>query len=115
MVWGLTQKAVRRKASVSVPDLVHAIKTFPADWNENPRPFVYTAKLEDVLRKITLTRAKLESLQPACTQPREGRNEINDQYSYLRDKTSGTYLPHCPELLPVADSTVKVAVAVWCV
>jgi transposase len=69
----LTEKAVRRGAFVSVPDLVQAIATFLAAWNADPKPFVWTAKLEDILRKIERARTKLESVQPGCTQPRRRR------------------------------------------
>jgi len=72
----LTEKAVRRGAFFSVPDLVQAIEAFLAAWNENPRPFVWTAKLEDILKKIERARAKLESIQPGNTQPRRrGKGE----------------------------------------
>jgi hypothetical protein len=66
----LTQKAVRRGAFASVPDLVETIGEFLAAWNENPRPFVWTAKLEDILKKIERARAKLESIKPGSAQPR---------------------------------------------
>lgn len=66
----LTQKAVRRGVFLSVPDLVQAIDAFLEAWNENPKPFVWTAKLEDILKKIERARAKLESIQPGSTLPR---------------------------------------------
>src|SRR6266581_6445414 len=69
----LTEKAVRRGAFFSVPDLVRAIEEFLAAWNENPRPFVWTAKLEDILKKIERARAKLESRKPGSTEPRRRR------------------------------------------
>jgi transposase len=69
----LTEKAVRRGAFVSVPDLVQAIEAFLAAWNENPRPFVWTAQLEEILKKIERARAKLESIQPGSTHPRRRR------------------------------------------
>src|SRR6059036_1588529 len=69
----LTQKAVRRGAFFSVPDLIAAIEAFLAGWNENPRPFVWTAKLEEILKKIERAREKLESIQPGSTQPRRRR------------------------------------------
>jgi len=69
----LTEKAVRRGVFFSVPDLVQAIEAFLAAWNENPRPFVWTAKLEDILKKIERARAKLESIQPGSTQPQRRR------------------------------------------
>jgi transposase len=70
----LTEKAVRRAAFFSVPDLVQAIEAFLGAWNENPRLFVWTAKLEEILQKIERARAKLESIQPGSTQPRSRRN-----------------------------------------
>src|SRR5437016_5917863 len=69
----LTQKAVRRGAFFSVPDLIAAIESLLAGGNENPRPFVCTAKLEEILKKIERARAKLESMQPGSTQPRRRR------------------------------------------
>jgi transposase len=57
----LTDKAVRRGAFVSVPDLA---------WNLDPKPFAWTARVEDILRKLERARTKLEALKPGCTQPR---------------------------------------------
>lgn len=71
----LTEKAVRRGAFVSVPDLVQAIEAFLAAWNADPQPFVWTAKLEEILQKIDRARAKLESIQPGCTQPRRRQKQ----------------------------------------
>src|SRR3989442_1181131 len=47
----LTQKAVRRGAFVSVADLEEAIEQFLQAWNEQPRPFVWTATVETSWRK----------------------------------------------------------------
>jgi transposase len=69
----LTEKAVRRGVFFSVPDLVQAIEAYLAAWNDHPRPFVWTAQLEEILQKIERARAKLESIQPGCTQPRRRR------------------------------------------
>ena len=71
----LTQKAVRRGVFVSVPDLVQAIEAFLAAWNDDPQPFVWTAKLEEILKKIERARAKLESIQPGSTQPRRRQKQ----------------------------------------
>ena len=75
----LPQKAMRRGAFVSVPDLVQAIAAFLAAWNAAPRPFVWTAKLEDILRKIERARAKLELIKPGGTQPRR-RQKCEERY-----------------------------------
>jgi len=69
----LTRKAVRRGAFVSVPDLIQAIEAFLAAWNQEPRPFVWTAKVEAIMAKLERARGKLEALEPGCTQPRKRR------------------------------------------
>jgi transposase len=69
----LTRKAVRRAAFVSVPDLIEAIDAFIAAWNRQPAPFVWTAKVEDIMEKLKRARAKLESIKQGCTQPRARR------------------------------------------
>jgi transposase len=69
----LTDKAVRQGAFPSVAVLVQAIEDFLAAWNEDPKPFVWTAKLEEILQKIERARAKLEAIQPGSTQPRGRR------------------------------------------
>src|SRR3989441_3480097 len=66
----LTRKAVRRGAFVSVPDLIQAIEAFLAAWNENPNPFIWTAKVDAIIEKIERARSKLEAIKPGCTQPR---------------------------------------------
>ena len=66
----LSEKAIRRGSFVSVPDLEKTIAEFLAAWNEKPNPFVWTAKVEDILKKIETARAKLEQIKPGCTQPR---------------------------------------------
>src|SRR5256884_4453557 len=62
----LTEKAVRRGAFFSVTDLVRAIEEFLAAWNENPRPFVWTAKLEDILRSEEHTSELQSRLHLVC-------------------------------------------------
>lgn len=66
----LTEKAIRRGSFLSVSDLKQAIEAFLQAWNANPRPFVWTAKVEDILQKLDRARSKLEEIQPGCTQPR---------------------------------------------
>ncbi|MGH8092359.1 MAG: hypothetical protein ACREIF_02645, partial [Chthoniobacterales bacterium] len=39
----LTDKAIRRASFVSVPDLKQAIDEFMESWNQNPKPFIWTA------------------------------------------------------------------------
>jgi transposase len=60
----LTQKAVRRGAFVSVGDLVEAIANHLEQWNETPRPFVWTATVESIMEKIDRARATLDQIKP---------------------------------------------------
>jgi transposase len=66
----LTDKAIRRGSFVSVPDLEKAIEEFLAAWNESPKPFLWTATVDDIMKKIERARAKLEQIKPGCAQPR---------------------------------------------
>ena len=72
----LTEKAIRRGSFVSVPDLQTAIANFLEAWNLKPRPFIWTAKVEDILQKLARARAKLEEIKPGCSQPR-GKKKAN--------------------------------------
>ena len=66
----LSDKAIRRASFLSVADLEKAIDEFMAAWNENPTPFIWTAKVEDILQKIERARAKVEQFKPGCSLPR---------------------------------------------
>jgi transposase len=72
----LTEKAIRRGSFVSVPDLQAAIVQFLEAWNLKPKPFIWTAKVEDILQKLERARAKLEEIKPGRTQPR-GKKKAN--------------------------------------
>jgi transposase len=66
----LSQKAVRRGSFHSVNDLQQAIAAFLTAWNANPTPFVSTATVDKILKKIARCRRRLEQIYPGCTQPR---------------------------------------------
>jgi transposase len=72
----LTQKAIRRGSFVSVPDLQEAIVGFLEAWNLKPKPFIWTAKVEDIIKKLERSRARLEEIKPGCTRPR-GKKQKN--------------------------------------
>jgi len=67
----LTSKRVRRGSFSSVEDLQKAIGEFLDAWNENPKPFVWTATVESIQQKPARCRQTLEQIQPGCTQPRK--------------------------------------------
>jgi len=66
----LTSKRIRRGSFVSVPDLKRAIDEFLDAWNEQPRPFVWTASVQSICQKLSRCRQTLERIQPGCTRPR---------------------------------------------
>ncbi|MGH8350060.1 MAG: IS630 family transposase [Pseudomonas sp.] len=66
----LDTKAIRRGSFVSVPDLVQAIEEFMQGWNLSPKPFVWKASVEEIVKKIDRARAKAEQIKPGSTLPR---------------------------------------------
>jgi transposase len=48
----LTGKRIRNGVFVSVPDLLLAIDEFLNAWNENPKPFVWTATVDSIVEKL---------------------------------------------------------------
>ena len=69
----LTSKRVRRGSFCSIKDLQNAIMEFLAAWNENPKPFVWTATVESIQEKPSRCRQTLEQIEPGCTHPRRRR------------------------------------------
>lgn len=63
----ISEKAIRNGSFVSVAELEKAIREFLEAWNQNPQPFVWTAKVEDILAKLDRARRKLEEIKPGCT------------------------------------------------
>lgn len=66
----LTNKRIRRGSFFSVGELVTAIQEFLSAWNENPKPFVWTATVDSILAKLSRCRQTLEQIQPGCTTPK---------------------------------------------
>jgi len=58
----LTQKRIRRGVFRSVPDLIAAIEDFMKIYNENPKPFVWTKKVDQILAKVNRCKAIMETL-----------------------------------------------------
>jgi transposase len=57
----LTQKQLKRGVFRSVPELIASIHTFIDATNDDPRPFVWTAKVDDILRKVGKCKAILDT------------------------------------------------------
>ncbi len=66
----LTNQRIRRGSFRSVEDLEKAITEFMTAWNENPKPFVWTATVESIVEKLSRCRQTLEQIRPGCTLPR---------------------------------------------
>jgi transposase len=58
----LTAKQLRRGAFTSVKDLTNSITQFIKMYNNDPKPFVWNAKVEDILRKVGKCKAILETV-----------------------------------------------------
>lgn len=61
----LTEKCVRRGVFHHVEELERAICEYIEAHNEDPTPFIWTAKASDILEKVKRGRAKLNNLQSA--------------------------------------------------
>ena len=72
----LTGKRVRRGSFANVEELQQAIMEFLAAWNEQPKPFVWTATVQMIQEKLARCRQTLEQIQPGCTQPRRRRRTL---------------------------------------
>ena len=57
----LTQNQLRRGAFGSVEELITAIGEYIDHHNENPKPFIWTAKAADILEKVKRARAALHN------------------------------------------------------
>jgi len=58
----ITRKRIRRGVFRSVPELVAAIEEYIRYHNENPKPFVWTKRAEDIIKKVTNCTAVIETL-----------------------------------------------------
>jgi transposase len=61
----LTTKRIRRGSFRNVPDLEKDIYDYIALHNDAPKPFIWTAKADDILEKVKRGRAALNKLQSA--------------------------------------------------
>jgi transposase len=69
----LDSKAIRRGIFQSVDDLKAAIDAFLTAWNDDPKPFVWTATVASITEKLARCRQTLETIQPGCTIPKARR------------------------------------------
>ena len=48
-------------------ELVQAIENYLAAWDQDPKPFVWTATVESIMEKLDRAMKKLEDIKPGCT------------------------------------------------
>ena len=70
----MTSKRIRRGVFVSVEDLQKAIEEFLTAWNNDPKPFVWTATVESIVEKRSRCKQTLDRIKPGCTRPRMRKN-----------------------------------------
>jgi transposase len=58
----ITDKRIRRGVFRSVQQLIAAIRAYIDEHNDDPKPFVWTAKAEDILEKVRRARAILDMI-----------------------------------------------------
>ena len=44
-------------------------------WNDNPKPFLWTATVDSIVDKLARCRQTLEQIQPGCTRPKAKRRK----------------------------------------
>jgi transposase len=59
----LTEKAIRRASFVSVADLEAAIESFLISYNDDAKPFVWTASVESIMAKLEKVKAIYDTLE----------------------------------------------------
>lgn len=59
----ISENRIKRGVFHSVADLESAVEEYLALHNENPKPFIWTAKASDILEKVTRGRKSLDKLQ----------------------------------------------------
>ena len=59
----LTTQQLRRGVFTSVPELIQTIDNYIAEHNQNPKPFIWTAKASDILEKVVRANRGLSSKQ----------------------------------------------------
>jgi transposase len=58
----ITRKRIRRGVFRSVPELISAIEEYIRHNNEDPKPFFWTKRAEDIIKKVAHCKAVIETL-----------------------------------------------------
>ena len=60
-----------------MPNRGVATDEFMQAWNDNPKPFIWTATVSDIIEKIERARLKMEHIKPGSTLPRGKKTTTN--------------------------------------
>jgi hypothetical protein len=58
-----------------VADLQASIDAFLTAWNQDPKPYVWTATVESIQEKLSRCRRTLEQIKPGCTSPKSRKRK----------------------------------------
>ena len=58
----ITRKRIRRGVFRSVPELIAAIEEYIRHNNEDPKPFVWTKRADDIIKKVAHCKAVIKTL-----------------------------------------------------
>jgi transposase len=58
----ITRQSIRRGTFSSVKVLIKQIRDYIANWNTNPKPFVWTATADEILAKVQLVQTNIKKL-----------------------------------------------------
>ncbi len=63
-IWNgiITRRLIRRGTFSSATVLNHAIRSFVADWNADPKPFQWTATADEILEKVRAVTSRMAQL-----------------------------------------------------
>jgi AcrR family transcriptional regulator len=67
---GSPNRRIRRDSFLNVDDVIAAIEDFLAAWNEDQKPFGWTATADSIVAKLARCCQTLEQIQPGCTSPK---------------------------------------------
>lgn len=63
----LTRKALTNTSFNSTRQLEAAIDVWASHWNDDPRPFVWTKTVDDIITKVKRGRATLDRVTESAT------------------------------------------------
>lgn len=59
----LTENQLQHDVFHSVADLEHAIATYLDEHNQQPKPFIWTARASDILEKVKRARTSMDKVR----------------------------------------------------